>query len=80
MPVGFQVVLDFDLNSLISLRKIWRKCASGQIATGIEFFLSRKFSIGGSSFSDIFLFPSSTALSGLLLVNDQYKRPNANFS
>ncbi|KAK9276330.1 hypothetical protein L1049_005862 [Liquidambar formosana] len=81
MPVGLQVVPVFTLEGFVSFHKTWSKCASGPIATSIGFCLSRKCLIGGSSFLEIsFLFLLSIALSGQLPLNDQYKRPNANFS
>lgn len=73
-----QVGLNFDLNTFISF-KTWSKCAYGQIATRNGFLHSRKYWIGVFLSLEIsFLFLLSTALSGQLL-DDQYKRCNANF-
>lgn len=79
MPCSPQVVSGFDLKGLILLRT-WSKYAFGQIATNIGVSHSKKFLIGGFlSLEAFFLFLLSIALSAQLLMNDQYRRPNANF-
>ena len=74
-----QAVSGFDLKGLISLRT-WSKYAFGQFVTNFGVSHSRKFLIGGFlSLEAFFLFLLSIALSEQLLMNDQYRRPNANF-
>lgn len=81
MPLGFQVLLGSDLDSLVSFLKTWRKRASGQIVSSIGFFHSKKCSIGGFSSLEIFCwFPLSIALSGCFLFNEQYRGVMQNFS
>lgn len=80
MPVGFQVVLDLDLEGYVFLSKTWRKRSSGQIATSIWFFHSKKCLTGGFSSVEIFFwFPLLIALNGHFCFNDQYRRRDANF-
>ncbi|CAN4077291.1 unnamed protein product [Withania somnifera] len=82
MPFNICYCCDFvEFNSrvLISLR-IWSNCTSAQIASSAELFHFRKSLIGGSSSLEIsYLFLLSIALSEQLLLNYQYRRPNANF-
>ncbi|KAK8496852.1 hypothetical protein V6N12_066057 [Hibiscus sabdariffa] len=49
MPVGFQIALDLNLKGFSFLFKIWRKSASGQIATSSGSFYSKKCLTGGLS-------------------------------
>ncbi|KAK8983217.1 hypothetical protein V6N11_057969 [Hibiscus sabdariffa] len=63
MPVGFQIALDLNLKGFSFLFKIWRKSASGQIATSSGSFYSKKCLTGGLSPMEIlFWFPLSIAL------------------
>ncbi|GMY29596.1 Cyclin-dependent [Fagus crenata] len=79
MPLGFQVLLGLDLKDFNIYLKIWSKCASGQIATSIGCFHSRKFLTGGFSSLEIFFwFPLLIALSGQLS-NELCRRRNASF-
>lgn len=79
MPFFLQVVLNHELKGLI-LSRTWSKFASGQNATSDGFFHSRNFMIGGFLSVEIFfLFLLSIALSEQLILNDQYRRPNAYF-
>ncbi|KAK4374140.1 hypothetical protein RND71_004817 [Anisodus tanguticus] len=74
----FQDLVDFNSRVLILLRT-WRNCTFAQIASSAELFHFRKSLIGGSSSVEIFfLFLLSIALSEQLLLNNQYRRPNAN--
>lgn len=80
MPFGFQVQ-DFVLKDsfyLIKIIKIWSMSTFGQTASFFGSFHSRKLLTGGSLFSEISLFPLSTAPSAQIL-DDQYRRPNALF-
>uniref|UniRef100_A0A2P2MHM0 Uncharacterized protein n=1 Tax=Rhizophora mucronata TaxID=61149 RepID=A0A2P2MHM0_RHIMU len=80
MPLGFQVVLDLDLNGFISFREIWRECSSGQTATSLWFFHCKKCSTGGFSSLEIFFwFPLSIALSGLFLFDEHHRRRDAKY-
>lgn len=78
MPFGFQVP-DCDLKGSVCFTKIWSMSTSGQIASIFRSFHSRKLLTGGSQFSEISLFPLSTAPSARVSLNDQYRRPNAIF-
>ncbi|KAJ6347707.1 hypothetical protein OIU76_004234 [Salix suchowensis] len=73
--------LGSDLDTLLSFLKTWRKRASGQIASSIGFFRSKKCLIGGFSSLEIFCwFPLSIALSGCFLFNEQYRGVMHKFS
>lgn len=75
----FQDLVDFNSRVLILLRT-WSNCTFAQFASSAKLFHSRKSLIGGSSSVELsFLFLLSIALSEQLLLNDQYRRPNANF-
>lgn len=79
MPVGLQVP-DFDLKILTCFIKIWSMPTSGQIPFILGSFLSGKFLTGGSSFlENTFSFPLSTVPSPQVVLNDQYRRPDAIF-
>lgn len=75
----FQDLVEFNSRVLILLRT-WSNCTFAQFALSAKLFHSRKSLIGGSSSVELsFLFLLSIALSEQLLLNDQYRRPNANF-
>lgn len=72
---------DLDLDGFISFIKTWSKCASGQIASGFEFFQFKKCSTGGFlSLETFFWFPLLTALSGQFFFNEQNTGVMQNFS
>ncbi|KAK6158521.1 hypothetical protein DH2020_005835 [Rehmannia glutinosa] len=73
MPFPLPVVLHFEFKGLI-LSRTWSEFASGQIATSTGFFHSRKFSIGGFSSLETFLFLLSIALSEKPFLSGQYTR------
>lgn len=80
MPFAPEVVFDIDLQGLVSFIKSWRKFAFGLLSTKTGFSHSKKCWTGVSSSLEIsFLFLSSTALSGQLLINEWYLRRNASF-
>ncbi|XAR69182.1 hypothetical protein NMG60_11000676 [Bertholletia excelsa] len=81
MPLTPQVPLDLSLKDLISFIKSWRTCTFGQISTSFGLSLSSKCLTGIVSSLEIsFLFPLSTALSGLFLLNEKHQRRGANTS
>lgn len=69
-----------DLKGFVLL-KTWSMFASGQIASTIGQFHSRKCLTGDFSSVEIFFwFPLLIALSGLLLLNDHSRRRDASYS
>lgn len=80
MPFGFQVVAGLDLKQFVLFFKTWSELASGQIASTIQSYHSRKCLTGDfSSWEIFFWFLSLIALSGQLLLNDQERRRDASF-
>lgn len=80
MWVWYQIVADLDLKQFVLLFKTWSEHASGQIASTIQLYHSRKCLIGDFSSVEIFFwFLSLTALSVQLLFNDQERRRNASY-
>lgn len=79
MPLAIKGALASNLNFLVFIFEIWREIVSGQYATIIGCFLSKKCLIGFSSSLEIFFsFPLLIAPS-VFLTNDQHIVRNVSF-
>lgn len=78
--LSWKVVAGLDLKQFVLFFKTWSELASGQIASTIQSYHSRKCLTGDFSPWEIFFwFLSLIALSGQLLLNDQERRRDASF-
>ena len=70
----------FDIKQFVLFFETWSELATGQIASAIQFYHSRKCSTGDFSSLEIFFWSLLLiALSGQFISNDQERKRNANY-